>query len=48
MSWRRSFGITRFGTPKEIADGIAYLVSAASRSMTGAAVRMDGGEIKDI
>jgi 3-oxoacyl-[acyl-carrier protein] reductase len=40
--------ITRFGKPEEIADLIGYLVSPAARWMTGAAVRMDGGEIKGI
>jgi 3-oxoacyl-[acyl-carrier protein] reductase len=40
--------ITRFGKPEEIADLIGYLVSPAARWMTGAAVRMDGGEIKAI
>lgn len=41
-------GITRFGKPEEIADLIGYLLSPAARWMTGAAVRMDGGEIKGI
>jgi 3-oxoacyl-[acyl-carrier protein] reductase len=41
-------GITRFGKPEEIADLIGYLVSPAARWMTGAAIRMDGGEIKGI
>ena len=41
-------GITRFGKPEEIADLIGYLVSPAARWMTGAAVRMDGGESKSI
>jgi 3-oxoacyl-[acyl-carrier protein] reductase len=41
-------GITRFGKPEEIAELIGYLVSPAARWMTGAAVRMDGGEIKGI
>src|SRR5208282_5056903 len=41
-------GVTRFGKPGEIAELIAYLVSPAARWMTGAAVRMDGGEIKSI
>jgi 3-oxoacyl-[acyl-carrier protein] reductase len=41
-------GITRFGKPEEIADLIGYLVSPAARWMTGAAVRMDGGEIKGV
>jgi 3-oxoacyl-[acyl-carrier protein] reductase len=41
-------GIARFGKPEEIADLMAYLVSPAAKWMTGAAVRMDGGEIKGI
>jgi 3-oxoacyl-[acyl-carrier protein] reductase len=41
-------GIERFGTPEEIADLIAYLVSPDARWMTGTSVRMDGGEIKTI
>lgn len=41
-------GITRFGTPEEIADLMSYLVSPAARWMTGASIRMDGGEIKGI
>jgi NAD(P)-dependent dehydrogenase (short-subunit alcohol dehydrogenase family) len=41
-------GITRFGNPEEIADLMSYLVSPAARWMTGASVRMDGGEIKTL
>jgi 3-oxoacyl-[acyl-carrier protein] reductase len=41
-------GIARFGRPEEIADLMAYLVSPAAKWMTGACVRMDGGEIKGI
>jgi 3-oxoacyl-[acyl-carrier protein] reductase len=41
-------GIARFGKPEEISDLIGYLVSPAARSITGAAVRMDGGEIKGL
>ena len=41
-------GIIRFGLPEEIADLMSYLVSPAARWMTGASVRMDGGEIKTI
>jgi 3-oxoacyl-[acyl-carrier protein] reductase len=37
-------GISRFGQPEEIAELIAFLISPAARWMTGAAVRMDGGE----
>ena len=41
-------GSTRFGKPEEIADLMGYLVSPAAKWMTGAVVRMDGGEIKGI
>ena len=41
-------GISRFGKAEEIADLMAYLVSPAAKWMTGASVRMDGGEIKGI
>jgi len=41
-------GIARFGTPEDIADLLAYLVSPAAKWMTGANIRMDGGEIKSI
>jgi 3-oxoacyl-[acyl-carrier protein] reductase len=41
-------GITRFGKPEEIADLMRYLVSPAATWMTGASIRMDGGEIKGI
>jgi NAD(P)-dependent dehydrogenase (short-subunit alcohol dehydrogenase family) len=41
-------GITRFGKPEEIAELMSYLVSPATKWMTGASVRMDGGEIKGI
>ena len=41
-------GITRFGKPEEIADLMSYLVSPAAKWMTGASVRIDGGEIKGI
>lgn len=41
-------GIARLGKPEEIADLMGYLVSPAARWITGASVRMDGGEIKGI
>jgi 3-oxoacyl-[acyl-carrier protein] reductase len=41
-------GLTRFGKPEEIADLMSYLVSPAAKWMTGASVRMDGGETKGI
>jgi len=41
-------GIRRFGEPEEIADLLGYLVSPAAKWLTGASVRMDGGEVKGI
>ncbi|MGA8034702.1 MAG: SDR family oxidoreductase [Candidatus Acidiferrales bacterium] len=41
-------GISRFGQPGEIADLLAFLVSPQAKWMTGAALRMDGGEFKGI
>jgi 3-oxoacyl-[acyl-carrier protein] reductase len=41
-------GSTRMGKPEEVADLMGYLVSPAAKWMTGACVRMDGGEIKGI
>jgi 3-oxoacyl-[acyl-carrier protein] reductase len=37
-------GISRLGQPEEIAHLIAFMVAPATRWMTGAAIRMDGGE----
>jgi len=41
-------GIARFGRPEEVADLMAYLVSPAAKWMTGASIRIDGGEIKGV
>jgi len=41
-------GIARYGQPEEIAGLMAYLVSKEARWLTGASVRMDGGEIKGV
>ncbi len=41
-------GIARHGEPQEIAGLMEYLVSKEARWLTGASVRMDGGEIKGI
>jgi 3-oxoacyl-[acyl-carrier protein] reductase len=41
-------GISRYGTPEEIAELMAFLVSPAAKWLTGTAVRIDGGEIKGI
>jgi len=37
-------GISRLGQPEEVAHLIAFMVAPATRWMTGAAIRMDGGE----
>ncbi|MGH9648479.1 MAG: SDR family oxidoreductase [Bryobacteraceae bacterium] len=44
----REAGITRYGEPQDIAGLMAFLVSPAARWMTGATLRMDGGEVKSI
>jgi 3-oxoacyl-[acyl-carrier protein] reductase len=41
-------GISRYGTPEEIAELMAFLVSPAAKWLTATSVRMDGGEIKGI
>src|ERR1700685_4256878 len=41
-------GIARYGEPEEIAGLMAYLVSKEARWLTGASVRMDGGELKGV
>ncbi len=41
-------GIRRYGQPEEIAELLGFMVSPAAKWMTGASLRMDGGEIKGI
>ncbi len=41
-------GISRFGKPEEIAELMAFIVSPGAKWMTGASVRMDGGEVKGV
>lgn len=41
-------GISRYGQPEEIAELMGFMVSPAAKWMTGASVRMDGGEVKGI
>jgi NAD(P)-dependent dehydrogenase (short-subunit alcohol dehydrogenase family) len=41
-------GIARLGTPEEIAGLMAYLVSPEARWLTGASIRMDGGEVRGV
>ncbi len=40
--------ISRYGQPEEIADLLAFMVSPAAKWITGASLRMDGGEIKGV
>jgi 3-oxoacyl-[acyl-carrier protein] reductase len=41
-------GIARFGTAEDIAELMAFAVSPPARWMTGAVLRMDGGEVKSV
>jgi NAD(P)-dependent dehydrogenase (short-subunit alcohol dehydrogenase family) len=41
-------GIARYGAPEEIAELMAFLVSPGAKWMTGATLRMDGGEVKSV
>jgi 3-oxoacyl-[acyl-carrier protein] reductase len=41
-------GISRYGQPEEVAELLAFMVSPAAKWMTGASLRIDGGEIKGI
>lgn len=41
-------GISRYGQPEEIAELLGFMVSPAAKWMTGASIRMDGGETKGI
>ena len=41
-------GISRYGQPEEIAELLGFMVSPVAKWMTGASLRMDGGEIKGI
>jgi NAD(P)-dependent dehydrogenase (short-subunit alcohol dehydrogenase family) len=41
-------GIARYGEPEEIAELMAFLVSPAAHWMTGATLRIDGGEVKSV
>lgn len=41
-------GISRYGEPQDVAELMAFLVSPRTRWMTGAQLRIDGGEVKSI
>ena len=42
---RQDINVTRFGTPEDIADLIAFMVSRRGRWLHGATIDMDGGEV---
>lgn len=44
----QEIGISRYGQPEEIAELLGFLVSPGAKWLTGASLRMDGGEIKGI
>ena len=45
--WHRNdIGVTRFGTPEDIAGLIAFMVSPRGRWLHGATIDMDGGEVR--
>lgn len=48
LRFPKEAGIARYGEPGEIAELMAFLVSPAAKWMTGAVLRMDGGEVKAV
>jgi 3-oxoacyl-[acyl-carrier protein] reductase len=42
---RRDIGVTRFGTPDDVAGLVAFIVSPRGRWLHGATIDMDGGEV---
>ena len=48
MGWSDIVPGARYGEPEEIAGLMAYMVSQEARWLTGASVRMDGGETKGV
>jgi 3-oxoacyl-[acyl-carrier protein] reductase len=43
---RKDIGVTRFGTPEDIAGLVAFIVSPRGRWLHGATIDMDGGEVR--
>jgi 3-oxoacyl-[acyl-carrier protein] reductase len=43
---RKDIGVTRFGTPADIAGLVAFMVSPRGRWLHGATIDMDGGEVR--
>jgi 3-oxoacyl-[acyl-carrier protein] reductase len=48
LKFPQEAGIRRYGEPEEVAELLAFMVSPGAKWMTGASLRMDGGEIKGI
>jgi 3-oxoacyl-[acyl-carrier protein] reductase len=47
--WHRAdINVTRFGTPEDIANLIAFMVSPRGRWLHGATIDMDGGEVPTV
>lgn len=44
----QEIGISRYGRPEEIAELMSFMVSPGAKWLTGASLRMDGGEVKGI
>ena len=48
QAFLKQAGISRFGSPEDIAGLMAFVVSPAARWLTGSVLRMDGGEVKSL
>jgi 3-oxoacyl-[acyl-carrier protein] reductase len=46
--FEKEAGILRYGTPEEVAEVYAWLLSPAARWVHGASIRIDGGEAKAV
>ena len=46
--YRKEFGISRFGTVEDIGSLIAFLTSPRGRWLHGAAIDIDGGEVRSV
>ncbi len=45
--WHRAdIGVTRFGTPQDVAGLVAFIVSQRGRWLHGATIDLDGGEVR--
>ena len=43
---RQDIGVTRFGTPEDVASLVAFMVSPRGRWLHGATIDLDGGEVR--